>query len=65
MVLGNGDQVLTDKHMRVHVKIPQYHSQIICLVSKLNDGIDLISGNDWLVQHKAQLEFHSKCCVFL
>ena len=30
----------------------------------LSDDIDFILGNDWLVQHKARLDFQSKCCVF-
>ena len=32
-------------------------------MAKLSEGIDLILGNDWLVQHKARLDFASKCCV--
>ena len=64
LVLGNGDEVFTDGHITVHIKIQQYHSQIICLVAKLNDGVDLILGNDWLVQHKARMDFESKSCMF-
>ena len=64
LVLGNGDEVPTDGHIKVHVKIQQYQSQITCLVAKLSDGVDLILGNNWLVQHKARLDFESKCCVF-
>jgi hypothetical protein len=63
LVLGNGDEVPTDRHIKVHVKIQRYQSQIICLVAKLSEGIDLILGNNWLVQHKARLDFESKCCV--
>jgi hypothetical protein len=33
------------------------------MVAKLSEGIDLILGNDWLVQHKARLDFASECCV--
>ena len=61
LVLGNGDEVPTNGHIKVHVKIQQYHSQITCLVAKLSDGVDLILGNDWLVQHKVHLDFESKC----
>ena len=64
LVLGNGDEVLTNGHIEVHVKIQQYQSQITCLVAKLSDGVDLILGNDWLVQHKAYMDFESKCCMF-
>ena len=32
-------------------------------MAKLSEGIDLILGNDWLVQHKARLDFASECCV--
>ena len=64
MVLGNGDEIPIDGHIKVHVKIHQYQSQITCLVAELSDGVNLILGNDWLVQHKAHLDFKSKCCVF-
>ena len=64
LVLGNGDQVPMDGHIKVHVRIQEYHSQISCLVSKLNDFNDLILGNDRLVQHKACLDFQFECCVF-
>lgn len=64
MVLGNGDQVPMDAHIKVHVKIQEYHSQISCLVSKLNFDNDLILGNDWPVRHKACLDFQFECCVF-
>jgi hypothetical protein len=57
MVSGNGDQVPMDNHIKVHVRIQEFHSQINCLVSKLNDVNDLILGNDWLVEHKACLNF--------
>jgi hypothetical protein len=63
LILGNGDEVPMDGHIKVHVKIQQYQSQITCLVAKLSEGINLILGNDWLVQHKARLDFESKCCV--
>jgi hypothetical protein len=63
LVLGNGDEVPTDGHIKVHVKIQQYQSQITCMVAKLSEGIHLILGNDWLVQHNARLDFESKCCV--
>ena len=33
-------------------------------MAKLSDGVDLILGNDWLVQHKACMDFESKCCMF-
>ena len=33
-------------------------------MAKLSDGVDLILGDNWLVQHKARLDFESKCCVF-
>ena len=42
LVLGNDDQVPTGGHVKVHVKIQKYHSQINCLGSKLSDGIDMI-----------------------
>ena len=50
-LLGNGDQVPMDMHIRIHVKIQQYHincliCQINCLVFKLSDGIDLILGKN-------------------
>ena len=63
LVLGNDVEVPTNGHIKVHIEIQQYQSQIICMVAKLNEGIDLILGNDWLVQHKARLDFESKCCV--
>ena len=45
LVLGNGDEVPMDKHIKLHVKIQQYHSQDNCLLFKLSDNIDLILGN--------------------
>lgn len=62
-ILGNGDRVLIDGHMKVHAKIQQYQSQINCLVSKLSNGIELILGNNRLVQHIACLDFQYECCV--
>ena len=63
LVLGNGDEVQMDGKIEVHVKIQQYQSQITCIVANLSEGIDLILRNDWLVQHKARLDFASECCV--
>ena len=64
LVLGNGDKVPIYMLTKIHVKIQQYHSQSICLVCKLSDGVNLILGNNYLVQHKACLEFQIECCVF-
>jgi hypothetical protein len=64
LILGNGDEVPTDGYIKIHVKIQKYQSQSTCLVAKLIDDFDLILGNDRLVQHKAHLDFKSKCCVF-
>ena len=56
LVLGNGYQVPMDGHIKVHVKIQQYHSQINCLASNLSHDTILILGNNWLVQHMAPLD---------
>ena len=63
MVLGNGDEVPMDGFIKIHIKIQQCQSQITYFVAKLNDGVDLILGNDWPLQHKVRLDFESKCCV--
>ena len=63
LVLGNGNQVPMDMHIEVHVKIQYYHSQFHCFDSKLRDDIDLILGNDRLVQHKPHLDFQYECCI--
>jgi len=50
LVLGNGNEVPMDGRIKVYVKIQQHQSQITCLVVELNDDIDMISSNNWLVQ---------------
>ena len=47
VMLGNGLEVELEGTINVYVKIRQYQSQISCLVTKLNDGLDLILGDEW------------------
>ena len=63
VMLRNGLEVELEGTVNVHVKIQQYQSQISCLVTKLNDGFDLILGDEWLEKHKAHIDYESKACV--
>jgi hypothetical protein len=64
LILGNDDQVPMNGEIEVQFKIQQYHSQFNCIISKLSDAINMILGNDWLVQYKVQLSFQYECCMF-
>jgi len=57
LVPGNGIQIPTDVCIKAHVKIQQYHSEINYLIFKLSEDIDLILGNNWLIQLKTHLDF--------
>ena len=52
-----------DGNIKIHVRKQQYQIQITCLAAKFSEGIDLILSNDWLVQHKARLDFAFECYV--
>jgi hypothetical protein len=46
----------------IPVAIGQYHSRVKCLVSDLPDGIDLILGDSWLLNHHAVLAYKTQTC---
>ena len=57
VVLGNGLEVEMEGTVNVHVKIQQYQSQVSCLIIKLNDGFDLILGDNWFNKHRAHINY--------
>jgi hypothetical protein len=61
--LENGEEVQIEGYVKLRVKIQQYYGQLICMVTKLRDGIDLILGDDWLNKYKAHVNYDSKKCV--
>jgi hypothetical protein len=61
--LANGEEVQVEGYVKLRVKVQQYYGHLICLVTKLSDGIDLILGDDWLNKYKAHVDYESKTCV--
>jgi hypothetical protein len=61
--LANGEEVQVEEYVKLRVKVQQYYGHLICLVTKLGDGIDLIFGDDWLNKYKAHVDYESKTCV--
>jgi hypothetical protein len=58
--LANGEEVQVAGYVKLRVKVQQYYGHLICLVTKLNDGIDLIFGDNWWNKYKAHVDYESK-----
>lgn len=61
----NGEQCQMYGTTRVTVKIGQMVSQVRALVLDMDDRLDMIAGETWLLQHKAVMDYSSKACMFM
>jgi len=58
--LGNGLEVELEGNVNVYVEIQQYQSQVSYFITKLNDGFNLILGDNWLNKHRAYIDYDFK-----
>ncbi len=63
VTLPDGEKSPVTGKCQVRVKIQAYQGLVTCYVTPWANHFDMILDEDWLLQHKAYLDYGDLCCV--
>ncbi len=63
VTLADGSTAHVTGTVKLYVTLGQYTGQVVLNVVKLANVFDVIMGDDWLLHHKAYLDYEHECCV--